>query len=42
MTKRLKILSPIEIKRYYDAPNFSIEDQKHYFTLDTHEESIIC
>ncbi len=38
---RLKILSPIEIKRYYDIPSFSEEDQKYYFALDAHEESII-
>ena len=40
-TKRLKILSPIEIKRYYDIPSFSAEDQKYYFILDVHEESIV-
>lgn len=34
MTKRLKILRPIEIKRYYDYPSFTPEDQKYHFALD--------
>lgn len=41
MTKRLKILSPIEIKRYYAPPLFTSEDQKCFFSLDIHEESLI-
>lgn len=30
MTK-LKILNPIEIKRYYGQPSFTPEDQKYHF-----------
>ena len=41
MTKRLRILSTSEIKYYYGAQAFSPDEQEYYFTLDTHEESIM-
>ncbi len=41
MTKRLKILNPTEIKYYYYAPQFSLDERQQYFALDAYEESIV-
>jgi hypothetical protein len=40
-TKRLTILNNAEIKFYYEAKTLNSDEQRHYFTLDSHEENIL-
>jgi len=40
-TKRLIILNNAEIKFYYEPKTFNSDEQRHYFTLDSHEENLL-
>ena len=40
-SKRLRILSKLEIKELYDLPKFNLEDRLQYFTIDETEREVM-